>query len=87
MKNKELYSFKGSCTLLGSCCHNNKNRVIDTMCDCNDGHKKMLGKYLKCLMATILVSLGYHSTQIASTNYMRMKMWNFLNRIWAGICY
>jgi hypothetical protein len=51
MKGQELYSFKGSCILLGSRCHNTKNRVIDSMCNCNDGHKNMLGKYLKCLMA------------------------------------
>ena len=51
MQGQKLYSTKSMCNEFGSSCHNTKNRVIEKMAhyECSE-KRKMLGKYLKCLM-------------------------------------
>ena len=51
MQGQKLYSTKSMCHEFGLSCHNTKNRVIEKMeyYECSE-KRKMLGKYLKCLM-------------------------------------
>ena len=51
MQGQKLYSTKSMCQEFGSSCHNTKNRVIEKLAhyECSE-KRKMLGKYLKCLM-------------------------------------
>tara|TARA_B100000925_G_C21642952_1_gene318057 strand:+ start:151 stop:546 length:396 start_codon:yes stop_codon:yes gene_type:complete len=51
MQGQKLYSTKSMCQEFGLSCHNTKNRVIEKMAhyECSE-KRKMLGKYLKCLM-------------------------------------
>ena len=51
MQGQKLYSTKSMCNEFGSSCHNTKNRVIEKLAhyECSE-KRKMLGKYLKCLM-------------------------------------
>ena len=51
MQGKQLYVTKSMCQEFGGSCHNTKNRVVEKMVhyECTE-KRKMLGKYLKCLM-------------------------------------
>ena len=51
MQGQKLYSTKSMCNEFGSTCHNTKNRIIEKLShyECSE-KRKMLGKYLKCLM-------------------------------------